>query len=235
MAWAYLQSVQNNNATASVAKAIIPHAIGNLLIATAWNTAISPTQVFSISDTAGNTWQPLLVSSVPASTRSAFAWYAISVGNVSTTVTCNVTTTSAAFQLLIDEFSGNDTSASVFQSFNSSAKTSAPATSSLSTITGPGDALIWSACISNTTEVADVTFTHAGTGGSNTTQSEYKALVGQSNTAQVANWTGTAGSQTILFVACFNISGFVAPVGITVGTLSPEFVFFDTGQYSLGV
>lgn len=153
------------------------------------------------------------------------------------TVTFNQTITSFANDL-IDEFSGVD--GTVAPSGNNSATGSG--TPTVNVTPSANDCMIWLPCNDSITAVGSIGGT-AATAGANDTQqdwAQYRLLSGQSGVSQSCTFTGS-GTYIIGAVAIPpylpgpTIGSVPSGTALSTPAFTAKFLFFDTGDYGIGV
>ena len=161
------------------------------------------TTTATISDTAGNTWNALQAKFTQAGSGAVYAWWALANGSGSTTITVNWSSNPLGFMnMLVDVFSGNETSSPISATSTSTAASGAPS----GTLTPlDNNCLLWGATNDSVTAVG------AGfsKGADDAAQdwSEYKELAGGSGASQTINFSGTSGAWMLVKAAIKPVGG----------------------------
>ena len=139
-----------------------------------------------VSDTAGNTWTPILAATNLGTVRCA-TWYAISNTSSATTVTITGTPTAAFLTGLFDEFSGQAASP-----IDNNTSTSGSGTPTVSLTPVANNCALWNACSDTITGVGTSPLAYnKGADDGFQDWSEYFILSGGGGSAQTCNFVGS--------------------------------------------
>jgi hypothetical protein len=181
----------NTGSNTTVAKAITPRAIGNLIVV--FSGAADSAATLSISDnaTVAHTWTTLTGPTVQTAVDVCRSWFTYANQTGPFTITITKTGGVQFMNILIDEFNNVVASSPVDGTPGGAFGSSLNPTSPSTTPTTAND-VVWTAC-NDSLSAVPTGYTKAADDGA-TDWTAFKVLNGGSGVAQQAVWTGAGGN-----------------------------------------